>query len=75
MVVLPHPDGPNSAVIPRIGASNATSSSKLPSMPANRALIVAIGWTHVPGRAIRFSSTIIERMTTNENTSMPAARM
>ena len=34
IVVLPQPDGPNSAVIPRIGASNATSSAKLPSTPA-----------------------------------------
>ena len=39
MVVLPEPDGPKIAVIPRIGASKDTSSSNPPRVPRNRAVI------------------------------------
>jgi hypothetical protein len=35
IVVFPQPEGPNSAVMPRIGILNATSSEKLPSAPVN----------------------------------------
>src|SRR5262249_53947823 len=34
----------------------------------------AVRLIHFPGRAMRFSSIIMENITANENTSMPAAR-
>ena len=73
-VVLPQPEGPNSAVTPRAGVSNAASSEKEPTEPRKAALMISAAH-HRPARATRFSISVIASMTIKAKIAMPAARI
>jgi hypothetical protein len=73
-LVLPQPDGPNSAVMPRPGAVNSDIQREA-AEAAGKGDLDVVRRRHCPARRMRFSTSIMARMTTKAKTTMPAASM